>query len=583
MAQPEEEEGCASCKDLNCDGSTLNLNQLLQSAEAKACRGCMLLVDALEKFDVYIPLRGCSFDMYPSDPTLLPNVYISGKQHPRVHVTGASDLCLEIYASPGTPPPLGHLTEATEILGDTGSERALAQIAKWLQHCTDTHKAGRGCPPNLEVPLPTRLLDVCLEGPGAVDSVRLVETSGMSGTYACLSHCWGPRPLIRTLRGNYEQHKAGIANSSLPKTFQDAVTVARSLGIQFLWVDSLCIIQDDLDDWQKEAALMARIYQNGRIIIMASNSTGADTGCFTNGPRFLSKELSIVDADGKQHHARAREAIDHGGWPILARGWVYQERMLSPRLVHFGHTELVFECLGDQPRCECSRAGIWDFQRFDFGRAVKQYEDFWTVSPDYWSGSLSGRHAWDNILRPIMWKNVVQAYSQLDLTFGQDIFPALSGVVKQFQRHRDSKYIAGLWEDTLVEDMLWESFMSEQPRSPEWQSPTWSWASLSGGRARQQYPGAGASYSCLNAQPRIEHVYATVDEVSVTPLGPDPTGQLSAAHVVLTGPTMAGQAHHPRGSNRVGNLSIVGYEDFREIHLSPLEAAHGKVVWQRLH
>jgi len=430
----------------------------------------------------------------------------------------------------------------------------MTQISKWLKDCTDNHKDALGCPPNLDVPFPTRVLEVSPSGQ-EVDSVRLVETSGKSGAYACLSHCWGLKPLIRTLKGNYEQHKAGILFDNLPQTFQDAVNITRSLGIPYVWIDSLCIIQDDGEDWLKEAALMARIYQNGRLTITASNSTGSDGGCFADSSRFLSKELSIVDADGEEHFARARLRIDHGKWPILQRGWVYQERTLSPRVLHFGHAEVIWECF-ESLACECSRAKNSEFQVFDFMVGKKKLLDQWTISPEYCPHALNMKRDWSVDI----WREMVESYTRLNLTYAKDIFPALSGSAKQLQRHRGSRYIAGMWEDTLVEDLLWESCELWAPRSPEWNSPTWSWAAVSGGVYNDRGLGTGARYDEFRYLNNIEHRYVTVDEASVTPLGPDPTAQIIAAHLILTGPALSATMRREFGEYSVGNLIITDFE-----------------------
>lgn len=179
-----------------------------------------------------------------------------------------------------------------------------AQTLRWLerqlQQCRTTHLRCNGRAEILQDneavhtpqeeherqtqwPLPTRLLDV-----GDSDHpIRLWESaSSAKGEYACLSHCWGSHQLLRTLIGNLEAFKHdGIPWDQLPKTFQEAITFTRSLGLQYLWIDSLCIVQDDISDWNKEAANMAAIYQNSFITLAATDAANSREGLFHYAPR----------------------------------------------------------------------------------------------------------------------------------------------------------------------------------------------------------------------------------------------------------------------------------------------------------
>src|SRR5438034_5559565 len=110
-----------------------------------------------------------------------------------------------------------------------------------------------------ESELPTRVLDLSAVSLGVV---KLVETGGMRGTYACLSHCWGPTQFITTTPANLGAHLHMLPFSALPQTFKDVMTFTSALGIRYLWIDSLCIIQGDVKDWEKESAKMRSIYQN---------------------------------------------------------------------------------------------------------------------------------------------------------------------------------------------------------------------------------------------------------------------------------------------------------------------------------
>lgn len=139
-------------------------------------------------------------------------------------------------------------------------------VSSWINECKDSHAK---CRLDTGLWAPTRLLYV-----GGSDNPRLVETSQeiFQKPYAALSHMWGDRsqlPPLRTILSKYEDMQKGIPMWMLSKNFADAVTVARQLGLQYIWIDSLCIIQDSLTDWQKEAVMMHKVYRYAEVTIVA--------------------------------------------------------------------------------------------------------------------------------------------------------------------------------------------------------------------------------------------------------------------------------------------------------------------------
>ncbi|KAK4190632.1 P-loop containing nucleoside triphosphate hydrolase protein [Podospora australis] len=108
----------------------------------------------------------------------------------------------------------------------------------------------------------------------------LVSLMGVPADYVCLSRRWGDSKFLTTTTLNIDAHKTSIKTSDMPKTFQDAISFTRSLGLRYLWIDSLCIIQDDLDDWKAEAEAMARVYMNSYLTLMAVDASSAESGLF---------------------------------------------------------------------------------------------------------------------------------------------------------------------------------------------------------------------------------------------------------------------------------------------------------------
>lgn len=200
--------------------------------------------------------------------------------------------------------------------------------------------------------LPTRLIDV---GKDDFEPIRLVETRPASvqvppvtGPYIALSHRWGelnPEQRFCTHEDNIEQRKTYIGYDSLPRTFQDAVRITRALRVRYLWIDSLCIIQEDPDDWATESGRMGEVFSNAYCTIAASSASSSLTGFL--GPRRPRDVIQLSTPDGVPLYlAEAvddfRADVEHS--ILSSRGWVLQERALSRRTIYFTSTQVYWEC-----------------------------------------------------------------------------------------------------------------------------------------------------------------------------------------------------------------------------------------------
>jgi hypothetical protein len=167
-------------------------------------------------------------------------------------------------------------------------------IAKsWLNACSTGHTL---CNIRNTERFPTRLLDV------KEDPVRLVLTNGwdIKPHYATLSHCWGTLNFLKLTQNSLESFMASIPAEELTRTFTDAISITRELGIDYLWIDSLCIIQDSSEDWEKESALMCSIYSGSKINIAAAAAHDGTEGCFCQSPGYT-KSVHVEDAvDGQK-------------------------------------------------------------------------------------------------------------------------------------------------------------------------------------------------------------------------------------------------------------------------------------------
>ena len=241
------------------------------------------------------------------------------------------------------PQPWKHIARSFRTTGFTGSESAVEIAKDWLNDCITSHP---NCRDNHDQTLPTRLLD--LELLHNTKDLKLVETTGESGQYAALSHCWGTTQQFTTTKATLTKRKVCIPFTELPKTFKEAVQVARALRIRYLWIDSLCIIQGDHDDWAREAARMSAVYQNALITIAAAASDSGDKGLFRRSVEYEvethpteGESLSLIFRPPRKHLG-SRE--DREMFPLAQRAWALQERFLSPRVLHYTSQELSFEC-----------------------------------------------------------------------------------------------------------------------------------------------------------------------------------------------------------------------------------------------
>ncbi|KAF7674450.1 hypothetical protein GT037_007210 [Alternaria burnsii] len=349
---------CRLCNDFQRSPRQFRLafdcsqKELIQSANG-GCIICSYLLEGLQHFEPKLEaLQG-----HDRIHIWGGNIDGGGAVEMEVFSGGALRLRLEFFNTKGKTSVLQGARMLPTIPGDTRAPASIDWAKQRLQECVDSHAS---CSQESIPKLPTRVLDL---RPDADDmNVRLITTQGLNARYACLSHRWGRSAALQTLKCNYVSHTQGIGWDMLPKTFLEATLIAQDLGLRYLWIDSLCIIQDDEDDKSHEIAAMSSIYTNSYITIAATHSESSMHGCYSTGslhhqdyPLSSSKQrnASVIGPD-----LYVREEIAHIGeeratTPLLKRGWVCQERLLSPRVLHFCEKELVWECQ-ESSTCQCS-------------------------------------------------------------------------------------------------------------------------------------------------------------------------------------------------------------------------------------
>jgi hypothetical protein len=247
---------------------------------------------------------------------------------------------------PGSFQPPGTVITTGRIPPEsTSSNESLSLVKDWLENCAKSHEP---CGPNIEGPLPSRVLDIGNAKSKQDGIIKLKESKNHRGRYACLSHCWGTsQPACMTATKTIAANKVGIPWKSFPKVFQDAITFTRKLGIPYLWIDSLCIVQDDKMDWHREAAEMATIYEHSVLTLAATDTRDGESSLFSKPRTAVYMGIEVLRSKegdpSLEIYARRKTTRQHHLeiYPLLRRAWVYQERLLSPRMLHFTPTELM--------------------------------------------------------------------------------------------------------------------------------------------------------------------------------------------------------------------------------------------------
>ena len=370
---------------------------------------------------------------------------------------------------------------------------------KCLQNCIESHECRRRSSDFH----PKRLLDVGSEG---FPSLKLIDDQFLAAPYLALSHCWGDHRPLTTTSQTLEQRKYSIEWSSLPPVFRDAVAVTRELGVQYLWIDCLCILQDSVRDWEEQAAQMGQIYSNSYVTILAASSPSSLVPFLTSREAIVCEGVNL--RFGKDHYVGVRKigGTDHSDQPLHYRGWAFQEEILSTRIIRFTRREVKWECQ-TLSCCECGAHPLYD---------TKDAKNL--------------QHTNSNIQQH--WHNLVEQYSRRSLTFSFDKLPAFAGIAAVAHQKSGCSYLAGLWEKTLILDLAWcrrRGYSTETPRDISQRLPTFSWASVD---EEIDYK------SSFISDYRLAEKDAIVRSTSIKLTGANPFGQVEGGSIVLEAPVV---------------------------------------------
>ncbi|KAL1853162.1 hypothetical protein Daus18300_011901 [Diaporthe australafricana] len=376
--------------------------------------------------------------------------------------------------------------------------------------------------------------------------VKIVDTANLDWSklenkaYVTLSHKWGgnnkPARLTREMEKGYYQ---GIELASLPQTFQDAVQFALRVDdrVHYIWIDSLCIFQGDADDWLRESALMQDVYRNSFLNISATAAEHSGEGLYSHrNPQHLWEDmvrlnvdglrygadwtqnivanLSVSDSDSQSARVRNCLLVDVSSWeklvnqaPLHQRGWVVQERLLAPRVLHFCRGRVAWECaefdgieghVPNVPKYELVGDDIYEGIPFkglepdNHGKRIRKnrLEKMEPTNLGEYKQHSRTVHSLE------LWARIVELYSRTDLTEKKDKLVALSGIANRMatiiEDSTPIRYIAGFWDVHLISQLLWHmepvyrgdsdsrvnTLQHLSKRPTEYRAPSFSWASI---------------------------------------------------------------------------------------------------------
>lgn len=378
------------------------------------------------------------------------------------------------------------IIEGEDSISSTASDSCWLRAQGWLAQCTQYHQKCKTSFVGQQGYHPTRLVEIL---DGSSTKLRLCITSDhpVHGPYLTLSHCWGQALFIKLTRLNVCSMIEGFAIAELPQTFQDAVLIAQKPKVRYIWIDALCILQDSEEDWRREAASMGEVYSNSLCNVAATGASSSDQGCFVSRVPMRSNPCYIKTSwTNVENHTY--EVLDYFFWfknmsraPLNCRAWVVQERLLAPRVLHYGLTQLMWEC-HELDACETYPEGLPTVLR-------GQYSNFKGLDPDIDGKRLriaSGQKAESPLNAYHLWSKVVTSYTSGSLTKPEDKLIALSGLAKMMQQTLDDQYLAGLVRRFLPAQLLWKVDDSNQSdgrpsvRPEFYRAPSWSWAAVDG-------------------------------------------------------------------------------------------------------
>ncbi|KAI1412156.1 HET-domain-containing protein [Hypoxylon sp. FL1857] len=360
------------------------------------------------------------------------------------------------------------------INANPGSEKSMQLICSWLEACSVQHGCGiQNLPPSL----PSILLAVGNKHTHLVDAADQLRER-----YVALSYCWGPEEQKTLLKKeNKQQLFDDIPFENLDATVQDAVTVTRSLGFQYLWIDALCIVQDDKEAKAREITRMHEVYRNATVTLIPSRAAGVREG-------FLSKRESAgstwphcifqfpyVDGDstvpGRTVILAGNDFPAHQNDPWAERAWTLQEGLMSGRYVKFGAIQTTWSCHHAKVQYRDNDGWVPIHNTYRTTKPLLLNKASKIIKQFTSHGQIAHKDAWST------WDEILEDFSRRHITYQSDRLPAISSIAREFAKGLKDTYICGLWKSRLHHDLLWRRTSTSKAIKPQFNvRPSWSWA-----------------------------------------------------------------------------------------------------------
>tara|TARA_R110002003_G_scaffold48_7_gene4001 strand:+ start:3937 stop:5616 length:1680 start_codon:yes stop_codon:yes gene_type:complete len=424
------------------------------------------------------------------------------------------------------------------------SSESVNMVKAWIENCEASHIL---CCSKEGNTVPSRLIDV---GDGDSQQARLVLVSPEAMDvdrlrYVALSYCWGTKsdtpsftesPEFATTEWTIKQYLISLPTELLPKTILDAIAFTKSLGVRYLWADSLCIMQgqstEAREDWARESSKMASVYGGAWLTIAAAWGSSMHDGLFTIRPHDSTDHIDIglesLEDDSCKGTLRLVPKhdlpVDSMEEPLYTRAWALQERVLSKRVLICNRDQFVWECQG-----HCFAESGFRLKSIGAMRLDQVFLD------KLGSESMAFRNTWQCI---------VTDYCHKALTNPFDKLPAIGGLARKFHALRpDDTYLAGLWKNSLFDDLLWvhraidwydnqgrylmvaPTSLQKRNKPQGYRAPSWSWASIDGD-VRWKFSHNNGTGKC----------HAQLLDYSLAPRGSDTFGQLRGGYITLRAP-----------------------------------------------
>ncbi|KAK1961823.1 heterokaryon incompatibility protein [Colletotrichum sublineola] len=435
---------CASCS--TTPSITLFQSEFQLSTMQRSCDLCGLLLDSLSRVGIASPA-----------------VVKLRQTGTTIGIEGGPNL-LSIYIEPGPDIPAGRQIGFPR-LPEPNSQEQLSLFKQWIHSCDSTHNACCRHDGQATSEMPTRLVKV-------TDPIRVLNSCTIEPSrYVALSHCWGQlqeHERFCLYQKNHSQLEARIDFDRLPKTFRDAITVTRGLGIEYIWIDTLCIIQDDEDDWGTESSKMETVFSAAYCTLSAASAESSLEGFLAPRPPRPCVRLRTEDSRDLYvcpHIDDFHQDVELA--KINRRGWVLQERALSRRSIYYSRNQVYWEC-GEGIRCE-TMGRLYNSKAAFLGDA-----SFPRSALEYYRDG-----------RQLLIQDLYERYSALAFTKASDRAVAILGLQERLARAFETQAAHGTFESYFARSILWRRDEQLAEMTPIAQPagrrvPSWSWFSKGG-------------------------------------------------------------------------------------------------------